>query len=64
MPTVDCRCDACGHSFVHLFFKGDAIAPPCPRCKRTDVQVKRDSERFMDGPGLGALVTDARKGPS
>jgi putative FmdB family regulatory protein len=64
MPTADCRCNACGHTFVHLTFKGDEIAPVCPRCKHRDVKVKTDPDRFMSGPGLGSMITDGLKGPS
>ncbi|BBO69582.1 hypothetical protein DSCA_35120 [Desulfosarcina alkanivorans] len=64
MPTADCRCNACGHTFVHLTFKGDDITPVCPRCKDRDVHVKKDPDRFMAGPGLGSMITDVPKGPS
>jgi Zn finger protein HypA/HybF involved in hydrogenase expression len=64
MPTADCRCSACVHTFVHLTFKGDDIAPVCPRCKHRDVDVQTDPDRFMAGPGLGSMITDVPKGPS
>jgi putative FmdB family regulatory protein len=64
MPTADCHCNACGHTFVHLTFKGDDIAPVCPRCKHRDVDVQTDPDRFMAGPGLGSMITDVPKGPS
>lgn len=64
MPTVDCRCSACGHIFEHLTFKGDEITPVCPRCKNIDVTVKTGPERFMAGAGLGSLIAGVPKGPS
>lgn len=64
MPTTDCRCNACSHVFVHLTFKGDDIAPVCPRCQNRDVKVKADPDRFMGGSGLGSIITDVPKGPS
>ena len=64
MPTTECHCNACGHTFVHLTFKGDEIAPVCPRCKKRDITVKAEPDRFMTGPGLGSLIAGVPKGPS
>ncbi len=64
MPTTECRCNACGHVFVHLTFKGDAIEPVCPRCKRRDVTVEAAPERLMKEPGIGSLLAGVPKGPS
>jgi Zn finger protein HypA/HybF involved in hydrogenase expression len=64
MPTAECRCNACDHSFTHLTFKGDDTPPFCPRCKGRDIQVKTDPEGFMGGPGLGSLIVGVPKGPS
>jgi putative FmdB family regulatory protein len=64
MPTAECRCNACGHPFVHLTFKGDDIPPVCPRCKARDIQVKTNREGFMAGPGLGSRIVGVPKGPS
>ena len=64
MPTAECRCNACGHTFAHLTFKGDDIPPVCPRCKAEDIQVKTNPEGFMAGPGLGSHIVGVPKGPS
>ena len=64
MPTAECRCNACGHTFAHLTFKGDDILPVCPCCKGRDIQMQTDREGFMAGPGLGSRIVDAPKGPS
>ena len=64
MPTVECRCNVCGHVFAQLTFQGDAVAPACPRCKQKDVHKKSQQERFMTGPGMGAHLTGVPKGPS
>ena len=64
MPTTECRCNTCGHTFVHLFFKGDAIQPVCPRCRQRDVTVNTAPERLMNEPGIGSLIVGVPKGPS
>ena len=64
MPTAECRCNACGHTFAHLTFKGDDLTPVCPRCKARDIRVKTGREGFMDGPGLGTHIVGVPKGPS
>ena len=64
MPTAECRCNVCGHTFVHLTCKGDDSLPVCPRCRATDIRMKADQEGFMAGPGLGSLLAGGSKGPS
>ena len=64
MPTAECQCNACGHTFAHLTFKDDDTQPVCPRCKTQDIQMKADQEGFMAGPGLGSLLAGVPKGPS
>jgi putative FmdB family regulatory protein len=64
MPTTECRCKACGHSFVHLTFAGDRIEPVCPRCKGRDVNVSAEPVRLMDDPGMGSRLAGVPKGPS
>jgi Zn finger protein HypA/HybF involved in hydrogenase expression len=64
MPTTECHCNACGHRFVHLTFKGDVSPPICPRCKGKEVQMKTNPEGFMTGPGLGSRIAGVPKGPS
>jgi Zn finger protein HypA/HybF involved in hydrogenase expression len=64
MPTAECRCNACGHIFAHLTFKGDDTPPVCPRCKVRDIQMKSDQEGFMAGPGLGSRIAGVPKGHS
>lgn len=64
MPTTECRCNACGHAFVHLTFEGDRIDPVCPRCKARDIEIKTQPGRFMGGPGMGARLAGVPKGPS
>ncbi|WP_319522144.1 zinc ribbon domain-containing protein [uncultured Desulfosarcina sp.] len=64
MPTAQCRCQACGHTFVHLTFKGDDTPAVCPKCKSREIESKADQEGFMAGPGLGSRIAGAPKGPS
>lgn len=64
MPTTECRCNVCDHTFTHLTFKGDETPPVCPRCKAKDVHLKNNPERFMAGSGLGSLIAGVPKGPS
>lgn len=64
MPTAECRCNACGHAFTHLTFKGDPVDPVCPRCKTRDVTIKADPGRFMGGASMGSLLAGVPKGPS
>ena len=64
MPTAECRCNACGHTFVRLTFKGDETIFVCPRCKGGDIRMKTDPEGFMAGSGLGSLLAGVPKGPS
>lgn len=64
MPTAQCRCQVCGHTFEHLTFKGDETPAICPKCKSRDVESKADQEGFMAGQGLGSLFAEAPKGPS
>ena len=64
MPTTDCRCNACGHTFAHLTFQGDDIPPVCPRCKGGDIQIQSNPDGFMAGSGLGSRITGGHKGPS
>jgi len=64
MPTTQCHCNACGHDFALLTFKGDDTAPVCPRCKSKDIQATGDQVRFLDGPGLGGRIAGIPKGPS
>jgi putative FmdB family regulatory protein len=64
MPTAECRCHTCDHTFTHLTFKGDDTPPVCPRCKGGNIRMKTDQEGFMGGTGLGSLITGVPKGPS
>lgn len=64
MPTAECRCSGCDHSFVHLTFKGDDTPPVCPRCKAREIRIKKNQEGFMAGPGLGSHIVGVPKGPS
>ena len=64
MPTTQCRCSACGHTFSHLTFQGDDTPPVCPYCKSRDVESKTDRQGFMSGPGLGSRIAGVPKGPS
>ena len=64
MPTAQCRCRKCGHTFSQVTFKGDDMPPVCPQCKSRDVEFKADREGFMAGAGLGADIVGVRRGPS
>jgi hypothetical protein len=64
MPTSQCRCKACGHTFPHLTFKGDTTPPVCPRCQSKEVLSHRNQEGFMSGPGMGSQFAGVPKGPS
>ncbi len=64
MPSADCRCNACGHTFAHLTFKDDDTIPACSRCKSRDIQKKTNPEGFMAGTGLGSLLAGVPQGPS
>lgn len=64
MPTAECRCNTCGHTFAHLIFKGDDNLPVCPRCRGRDIHLKANQEGFMAGTGLGSLLAGVPKGPS
>ena len=63
MPTAECRCRDCGHSFSHLTFKGDAISPVCPRCKGKNIEQQPEAG-FMTEPGMGSRIAGVPKGPS
>jgi putative FmdB family regulatory protein len=64
MPVVDYRCNACGHEFKNLIFKGDDTPAVCPRCKGKKMQMKTEGGSFMANAGLGSLLAGVPKGPS
>lgn len=64
MPNTECRCNACGHTFMQLTFAGDRIAAQCPHCKSRDVKVDDDRARFMAGASMGSRLAGVPKGPS
>ena len=64
MPTTECRCDHCGHTYHQLTFSGDPIDPLCPRCKKKKVTIKTGPDRFMSGSGMGSRLAGTPKGPS
>jgi len=64
MPTQECRCNHCSHTFSHLTFKGDETLPVCPLCKGKEITTKPYQEGFMSQSSMGTLVFGVPKGPS